>query len=119
MLKRNPDALNDYTKYLIDLINIGDNVRPVGSFQWKVHQHPGDIDIFEKVVKCCDEESASVLITKELQSIAQSVRDDPDIFWGDFKSGLDVRYERLYDSIGSAPGVDCCWLSLSKRKLEE
>jgi hypothetical protein len=101
LLKRNAEALDDYTKHLIDLITIGDNVKPVGSFQWKVHQYPGDIDIFEKVVECCDELSASDLITTELKNIARQVKNDPDIFWGDFKAGLDDRFRNLYKSIGS------------------
>lgn len=90
--KRSFEGLNQDTQDVVELITFDDKTRPVGSFKYKVHKYPGDIDIFEPVKICCDKKTALDSIVRELKSIAKRVRDSKKIFWGDFKAGLDLRF---------------------------
>ncbi len=90
--KRTFDGLTQETKSLIELITIQKGTFPVGSFKFKAHRYPGDIDIFEPVKACCDKESASKEIAKKIQKMALEISKRKDVYLGDFKAGLDFRY---------------------------
>ncbi len=90
---RSPEGLNDATLDLIDFITIQKDVFPVGSFKYKAHKYPGDIDIFEKVKVCCTFEAAVTKIELGLKNIAKRIKARKDIFLGDFKAGVDDRYK--------------------------
>lgn len=90
--QRTMDGLSQDTQSIIELITFSDSTKPVGSFKYKVHQYPGDIDIFEPVKVCCSKEQALKKIIAELQSIARRVKKSKTVFWGDFKAGLDLNY---------------------------
>lgn len=87
--QRDMNGLSDDTQDIIKMITFSDSTDPVGSFKYKVHKYPGDIDIFEPVKICCTKKTAINTITKELQSIAKKVTKSKKIYWGDFKAGLD------------------------------
>lgn len=68
------------------------DVLPVGSQKYKVHKYPGDIDLFEAVQECCSLKSSSVKIAQRIQKIAKQIQQTPNVYWGDFKAGLDMRF---------------------------
>ena len=90
---KNPDSYDMETRKIIDLITIQDNINPVGSQKFKVHRFPGDIDIFEPVRICCSIDDATEKIVEQIKEIAQGIKAEPTFFLGDFKAGLDSRYE--------------------------
>lgn len=92
---RSMNGLSDDTQNIIKLITFSDSTAPVGSFKYKVHRYPGDIDIFEPVKICCTREKAIGSISKELKSIATKVKNSKTVFWGDFKAGLDFIYKPI------------------------
>lgn len=91
--QRNMLGLSQDTQDIINLITFSDSTEPVGSFKYKVHRYPGDIDIFEPVKICCTREKALNEISRELKDIANKVQKSKTIFWGDFKAGLDMKFQ--------------------------
>lgn len=87
--QRDIEGLNKDTQDIIKLITFSDSTDPVGSFKYKVHKYPGDIDIFEPVKICCDKATATRKIVAELKDIARKVQRSKGTFWGDFKAGID------------------------------
>ena len=83
------------TQDIINLITINNSVRPVGSFRFKIHRYPSDIDIFEPVTVCCSKGEALKFVVSELQDIARKTKRSKTIFWGDFKAGVDAKYVPL------------------------
>lgn len=90
--QRTFDGLSKETQDLIRLITIENGVFPVGSFRYKAHRYPGDIDIFEPVKACCDKETASQAIANKISKMAREINQYSNIYLGDFKAGLDERY---------------------------
>ncbi len=90
---RSPEVYSRKTQELIDLVTIDKSVNPVGSQKYKVHRYPGDIDIFEQVKECCNLEEAQNKIVKQFQDLARNIYYTPNIYFGDFKAGLDHRYD--------------------------
>jgi len=87
--QRDMAGLTDDTRDIIELITFSDNTDPVGSFKYKAHKYPGDIDIFEPVKICCSKKDATTRIVRELKQIAQRVKNSKTFYWGDFKAGQD------------------------------
>lgn len=91
---RDPKSYTRDTIDLIRLVTTNPDVNPVGSQKFKVHKYPGDIDIFEKILECCDLDSATQKIARKIQIIAENIQANiPKTFLGDFKAGLDPRFE--------------------------
>ena len=91
--KRTIDGLSQETRGLIELITLQKGTFPVGSFKYKAHRYPGDIDIFEPVKACCNVETATKVITKKIQNMASKIKETKGVYLGDFKAGLDFRYD--------------------------
>jgi hypothetical protein len=90
---RSPEVYSRKTQELIDLVTIDKSVNPVGSQKYKVHRYPGDIDIFEQVKVCCSLEEAQNKIVQHFQDLARNIYYTPNVYFGDFKAGLDHRYD--------------------------
>lgn len=92
---RNQAGLSRETNDIIDLVTVDPETFPVGSFKYRAHRYPGDIDIFEKVRGCCTADKAKKKIAKELQTVAKRIADarKRGVFLGDFKAGLDNRFK--------------------------
>lgn len=99
--QRDMQGLNSDTQDIIELITFSDNTDPVGSFKYKVHKYPGDIDIFEPVKICCNRNQATEKITTELRNIANKVKRSKTVFWGDFKAGIDYELKPKADTSSS------------------
>ena len=90
---RKPADYSQEVNDILKLITTNSNVYPVGSYKYKVHKYPGDIDIFETIKSCCLYSEARFAITKKIQNIAKKILKQKDIFLGDFKAGVDNRWE--------------------------
>ena len=99
---RHWDGVSKETRYLVKLITLSDNTRPVGSFKYKAHRYPTDIDIFERFSACCDKKTATREIVKRLQDLVKEIERHKLIFWGDFKAGLDMRFYASPDILTNA-----------------
>lgn len=106
---RRYEGLSRETQELVRLITIRNDTVPVGSFKYKAHRYPADIDIFEQVRECCSIPTAAGAIAKKIQAIARKIKARPDLYLGDFKAGLDGRYRldigELHDD-GTITGFD-------------
>jgi len=97
--KKDTDELlkiKDPKKYSKDVLNVLDIITtkrtyPVGSYKYKIHKYPGDIDIFESIIGCCSFNEAKLSIMKKIQTIAKKVKKSKIMFLGDFKAGVDDR----------------------------
>lgn len=74
-------------------ITTQEGVLPVGSVKFKVHKYPSDIDIFERVVKCCTINDVRLSLAFNIQQIIRKVMENKNILFGDFKAGYDQRYD--------------------------
>ena len=89
-------SLNDFNKEELDIINIisvSTNRFPVvGSFLFKEHKYPGDIDLCEDILECCEIEEAKEKITERiLTTIRKILLHNPRVVLADFKAGVDKR----------------------------
>lgn len=86
-------GLTRETQKLINLVTTRPGVLPVGSFKYKVHKYPSDIDIFEQVRSCCTKEQAINQIKSKFQEMAKKIKAQPGVYLGDFKAGIDSRFD--------------------------
>lgn len=106
-----PITGSDLSQELIDILNLisisdvsksSSNTHIVGSFRWKAHKYPGDIDMMEIFkVNADNENEAARLIKKELQKMANDIQLNQQVRLADFKSGVDIRFEGLIKSMGT------------------
>lgn len=82
-------------KNAIKILTLDPNNPPniVGSFRFQVHEHPSDIDLLEVVKKHFTSiKKAKQSFVKSIQNIVSKVRDAKGIYLGDFKAGVDERF---------------------------
>ncbi len=89
---RDFDGLNKDTLEIIHIITMNEYTHPVGSFKYRAHRFPGDIDIMERVKGCCNVKEASMKFAKKLKNIAQHVINNKGMYWADAKVGIDIRF---------------------------
>jgi len=91
---RSEESLSQETNQIIDIITIDPETFPVGSFKYRAHRYPGDIDIFEQVKACCTKATAKNKIAKNLMNLGIKINNAKSrgVFLGDFKAGIDERY---------------------------
>ena len=97
---KNAQSFSKETQNFINLVTIQEDIKPVGSQKFKVARYPGDIDLMEEVEHCCTIEDATKKIAKSIQKIARDIKETTNIYMGDFKAGLDVRYIPLRNAMG-------------------
>ena len=90
---RNPKSYSKTIRKIIDLITIENDVYPVGSQQYKIHGYPSDIDLMEKIKVCCDIVDTIGYVAKHLKKIAKRIKTTDRIYLGDFKAGVDDRFD--------------------------
>lgn len=93
--KRNPDGFTKSVQNAIQTITFSDNTLPVGSYSYRIHSYPSDIDIFEVVKRCCTIQNVTKEISQKFKTIAKNIYKNKELFLGDFKAGLD--YKLLFD----------------------
>jgi len=91
--KRTPVAVSKSTKKALDLVTIDPKTFPVGSYKFRAHSYPSDIDIFEIVKRCCSIPTAVKQMVSAFKDMARKIKRQKNVFLGDFKAGLDSRFE--------------------------
>ena len=94
---RDPNSFSRKTRKIIDLVTIQQNINPVGNYKYKIQKYPNEIHIFEKYKSCCDLQTAARDISNQLIDIAREIHRIPEIYFGEFKAGLDDRYDIKVD----------------------
>ena len=102
---KNPNSFSKRTKNLINLVTAKNDINPVGSQKFKVHRYPGDIDLFEPVKYCCNFEDAMKFIVRDIKKIATQLKKKENTYLGDFKAGIDSRYQLSIGSISKTNKV--------------
>ena len=102
---KNPNSFSKRTKNLINLVTAKNDINPVGSQKFKVHRYPGDIDLFEPVKYCCNFEDAMKFIVRDIKKIATQLKKKKNTYLGDFKAGIDSRYQLSIGSISKTNKV--------------
>lgn len=90
------DPLKDFSvdeKRIIALATLQPNTLPVGSFQYKAHRYPSDIDIMERYNVCCTVNKTRFTFVKDLQRLVQRAQREKAVYIGDFKAGYDTRFD--------------------------
>lgn len=91
---RSQKGLSRSAKRAIDLVTLQSNEQPVGSFKYRSHPYPADIDVFEKTDTCCSVDRIGDGLYAEFQAMFADIKKDPLAFVGDFKAGeLDTSME--------------------------
>ena len=96
---RNDLSYSKYTRNIVDLITIDKKGFPnaiVGSGKYRIQSYPGDIDLMERVEVCCSKKEISKFVAEHLQHIAKNLKKSNSVYLGDFKAGLDHRYDIKY-----------------------
>lgn len=105
-----PIQASDLSQDLLDtlnLISISDMTKKesathiVGSYKWRAHKYPGDIDMMEVYKANANSEAeASLIIKDELQKVATKINKNPHVKLADFKCGFDARFDNLVSNLG-------------------
>jgi len=87
---KDPDAYPDELKFLLDLITINEVPKVVGSYAYKNHKYPSDIDVFERVTVNLNKDDAINFFVNQIRNIVQKllIYSDTAII-NDFKIGTD------------------------------
>lgn len=97
--KREKSGFSKSIQNSINLITINKNTVPVGSYKYKVHAYPSDIDIFEIVKKCCSLNKLQSYVVNKFKTIARNIKKENNVFIGDFKAGIDNKIYFEYGEI--------------------
>jgi hypothetical protein len=105
-----PIQASDLSQDLLDtlnLISISDmnkkesNTHIVGSYKWKAHKYPGDIDMMEVyTVNTNNKSDAAKLIKTALYNVAVDINKNPHVRLADCKCGFDTRFNKFVESLG-------------------
>jgi len=78
------------------------DVVPSGSFIYRIQKYPGDIDMREEIIKTNGREDALRGIVLEIQKIVKQIEKDPNMWFADFKAGVDPAFEfDVYELYGT------------------
>jgi len=92
--KRTFNSLSIETINAIKIITFDLKYPPylVGSYQYVINEYPSDIDLNEKYESCCDFNEAVKDVKDKIQNIALKIKNEKNVYLGDFKAGYDTRY---------------------------
>ena len=98
---RNELSYSKHTKDIVNLITMKEGFPGaiVGSGKFRAQSYPGDIDLMEKIEMCCSKRDIARFVTERLQRIARDIKESEHVYLGDFKAGLDKRYQLNYGFI--------------------
>jgi hypothetical protein len=90
---REKESLSSDVLRVIDAITLDKKFpsRIVGSFQYKVFEYPGDIDIIEDFTGCCSVAQTAKKVATDIKSVAERIKTLKYAYLGDFKAGIDKR----------------------------
>jgi hypothetical protein len=92
---------------ILNLISISDmnkqesRTHIVGSYRWRAHKYPGDIDMMEVYKTPSTAEDVAIkMIKDELQKVANKINKNSHVKMADCKCGFDTRFDKLIENIG-------------------
>lgn len=97
--KRSIKGISKSTRKALNLVTFDSKTFPVGSYKFRSHRYPSDIDIFEIVSKCCTVNTATNKMVSTFKKLARKIQNEDNVFLGDFKTGLDDRFIFDYGEI--------------------
>ena len=94
------ESLTPDIQEVISLLTLDPTNPPkiVGSFKYKVHEYPADIDLYEGISGCCTIDTTKQRIVRFFKQMAEKIQKRRFTYLGDFKAGVDERY---YIDIGT------------------
>lgn len=92
--KRERNSLSYDVRKVMDALALDKKQPPkiVGSFQYIVHEYPGDIDMIEEYKSCCNVTQSVNDMAKKFQKVAKKIKNLKSTYFGDFKAGIDMRF---------------------------
>lgn len=96
---RKTESLTPDMKEVIDILTLDPKnpAKIVGSFKYKIHEYPADIDLYEGVHGCCSIDVTKRKMVTYFKQMADKIQKRRFTYLGDFKAGVDERY---YINIG-------------------
>lgn len=97
---RKMESLTPDMRQVIDILTLDSRSPPkiVGSFKYKIHEYPADIDLYEGVYGCCTVEASKRKMAEYFKKMAGKIQRRRFTYLADFKAGIDERY---YIDIGN------------------
>lgn len=91
---RKNEGLTPDMKEVIEILTIDPANPPkiVGSFRYRIHEYPADIDLYEGVQACCTFDTSVQAVAKSIQAMVRRIKKRRYTYLGDFKAGVDERY---------------------------
>ncbi len=89
---KDPEFFDQKIKEAIRLLSNGD-AKPFGSFIFKVQTYPSDLDLIEKISKCCKPESLYDTVTTDYRNIVRKVLNTKGYYFTEGKNGYDNRFK--------------------------
>lgn len=87
--ERNPRGFTKSVNDIVKMITFSNDINNLaGSYRYRIHAYPSDIDLFEKIEECCSIDNATLTISRKLQKIGKNLKKNPLVFLGDFKAGI-------------------------------
>lgn len=106
-----PIKASDLGQDLLDTLNLiaisdmnknSSDTHIVGSFRWRAHKYPGDIDMMEIYkINAATTQDAGVQIKNALQKVINDIVKNPQVRLADLKSGFDTRFDGLVTNLGT------------------
>lgn len=66
---------------------------PFGSYLYRLQKYPGDVDLLESFISCCDVETVSIEFSKALQRVIKKIKKEKTHYYSEVKAGLDLRFD--------------------------
>ena len=91
---RKEESLTPDMKEVIGILTLDPETPPriVGSFRYKIHEYPSDIDLYEAIHTCCTYNSSVQKIIEGIHGMIKRIQERRFTYLGDFKAGVDERY---------------------------
>lgn len=88
-----PDSYTKNVKKNIKIISYNpDAINVYGSYKYRSQPFPGDIDISEEIIACCNSEEAKKKVPKYLSNIVKRIIRTKGNFIGDVKAGINKMF---------------------------
>lgn len=111
---RDPELYPENLKATLEQLTINEIPLVVGSTAYLQHKYPSDVDIFEIVTTDFDKEDASIFYATQFKLIAQKIKSNSKLYYGDIKIGYDPRFDVKFSDRNQ---MNAFTYSLLKNKL--
>jgi len=106
-----PIKPSDLGRDLLDTLNLiaisdmnksSSDTHIVGSYRWRAHKYPGDIDMMEIYkISANSEQDVAMQIKSALQKVIGDIVNNTNVRMADLKSGFDTRFDNFVKNLGT------------------